>query len=248
MSMTNLFDVKTCCRDQGSDRTAMGLFHAWFVSYSIVQAKLAAKKRWLAIHDTVESSSPTCYAGEFESLNQSPIFTQSLGEAISQAALEVLASDAQIDIKCLNLEQGQHLQTMADLFPNALSKSELGPVPETWQVVKIQELIKQLNDSSAERHNKLARFSASVIKPLIVFNAESGLVCLKCEDFNATPFDLVMAAKALPTLWVYYALQSVQEGCQTWQELLDKDIVVPPYTIAQNYVDVISIDEHKRVI
>jgi type I restriction enzyme S subunit len=102
------------------------LFKSWFVDFDPTRAKIAAKKRWLAIHDVVETSSPVCYAGEFETHNQS------LSDAITEAAMVVVSGKSLTELEQLDPDQLKQLTALTDLFPDVLTESGLGELPQGW--------------------------------------------------------------------------------------------------------------------
>jgi len=124
--------------NQTFEHIAQAIFKSWFVDFEPTCAKITAKKHWLALHESVETSSPTCYSEQFDSPGQNHI---SLEEAMTQAAM-VAISGKPIDVlDQLNLEQQQQLKTTAALFPDTLVDSELGEIPEGWEVKELNEFV-----------------------------------------------------------------------------------------------------------
>ena len=128
--------------NQTLEQIAQAIFKSWFVDFEPTRAKIQAKKRWQALNDTTESSSPTCYSEELDTPNpaqQQPNLT--LDQAMTQAAMAAISGKSIEEVAQLSPEQQQQLKTIADLFPDALVESELGEIPEGWGIGKLGDLI-----------------------------------------------------------------------------------------------------------
>ena len=122
--------------NQTLEQIAQAIFKSWFVDFEPTRAKIQAKKRWQALNDTTETSSPTCYSEELDTPNpaqqQQPNLT--LDQAMTQAAMAAISGKTIEEVEQLSPEQQQQLKTIADLFPDALVESELGEIPEGWEI------------------------------------------------------------------------------------------------------------------
>ena len=127
--------------NQTLEQIAQAIFKSWFVDFEPTRAKIQAKKRWQALNDTTEPNSPTCYSEELDTPNpaqQQPNLT--LDQAMTQAAMAAISGKTIEEVEQLSPEQQQQLKTIADLFPDALVESELGWIPEGWEVSSINEI------------------------------------------------------------------------------------------------------------
>jgi len=130
--------------NQTLEQIAQAIFKSWFVDFEPTRAKIKAKKRWLALHESVEVSSPTCYAEEFDNENQSNL---TLEETMSQAAMCAISGKSLDELEQLSDDALQQLKSTAALFPDALVDSDLGEVPEGWEVVGFKNIIKKYIDN-----------------------------------------------------------------------------------------------------
>src|SRR3989338_2822271 len=117
--------------NQTLEKIAHTIFKSWFVDFDPTHAKIAARERWLALHEVIETSSPTCYSAEFDNANQP---TQTLEEAMTQAAMAAISGKTPEELEQLSPEQQQNLRNIAALFPDTLVDSDLGEIPEGWLV------------------------------------------------------------------------------------------------------------------
>ncbi len=96
--------------NQTLEQIAQALFKSWFVDFEPVKAKIAAKQ-----------------AG-------------ANAEQIEQAALCAISGKTPEQLAQLNPQILQQLKTTAALFPDALVDSELGEIPEGWEINEIKAL------------------------------------------------------------------------------------------------------------
>jgi len=97
--------------NQTLEQIALALFKSWFVDFEPVKAKIAAKQ-----------------AG-------------ANAEQIEQAALCAISGKTPEQLAQLNPQILQQLKTTAALFPDALVDSELGEIPEGWDITVLGELL-----------------------------------------------------------------------------------------------------------
>jgi len=138
--------------NQTLEQIAQAIFKSWFVDFEPTRAKITAKKRWIALNDVIETASPVCYAEKFDNKHKDTNSrNQTLEQAMTQAAMAAISGKTLKELEQLNPEQLQQLKTTADLFPDALVESELGEIPETWNVKRLDEV--------AENHSTTFDFS-----------------------------------------------------------------------------------------
>ena len=100
--------------NQTLEQIAQAIFKSWFVDFEPTKAKIAAREALLA---------------------ENPAATpEQIATAEQQAAIQSIAGAGDI----IPTEQ---LQTIANLFPNHLADSELGEIPEGWEVGCLADLI-----------------------------------------------------------------------------------------------------------
>lgn len=97
--------------NQTLEQIAQAIFKSWFVDFDPVKAKIAAKQAG-ATPDQIERAAMCAISGKTE-------------EQLAQ----------------LPPETQQHLKTTAALFPDSFVKSELGDIPEGWNVCPLSKYI-----------------------------------------------------------------------------------------------------------
>ncbi len=130
--------------NQTLEQIAQAIFKSWFVDFEPTRAKIAAKKHWQALNQTIECSSPTCYAEQFDKPKQN---NTSLEDTITTAAMCVISGKTEEQLKNLSEETQQQLKTTAALFPDALVESELGDIPEGWGITGFKTIVKKYIDN-----------------------------------------------------------------------------------------------------
>lgn len=135
--------------NQTLEHIAQAIFKSWFVDFEPTRAKIAAKEHWLALYENIETSSPTCYAEQFDS----PQPSISLDEAMARAAMAAISGKTLDELDQLGPEQQQQLKATAALFPDALDKSELGEVPEGWAFGEIGNEVKVVGGGTPSTKN-----------------------------------------------------------------------------------------------
>jgi len=122
------------------EQMAQGIFKSWFVDFDPVKAKIAAKERWLVMQPVGESASPVCYAGETEALPD-------LETYMNLAAMQAISGKDEKALACLQAEQPEQyaeLWETAALFPSTMQDSDLGAIPETWEVTQLSDCLDTL--------------------------------------------------------------------------------------------------------
>jgi len=100
--------------NQTLEQISQAIFKSWFVDFEPTKAKIAAREALLAENPAATSEQITT--------------------AEQQAAIQAIAGAGDI----IPTEQ---LQTIPDMFPNHLADSELGKIPEGWEVGCLADLI-----------------------------------------------------------------------------------------------------------
>ncbi|MDF1589227.1 MAG: restriction endonuclease subunit S [Gammaproteobacteria bacterium] len=90
--------------NQTLEQIAQAIFKSWFVDFEPVKAKIAAKQ------------------------------TGATAEQIERAAMCAISGKTLEQLEQLSLDTLQQLKSIAALFPDALVDSELGEIPEGWEV------------------------------------------------------------------------------------------------------------------
>lgn len=122
--------------NQTLEQMAQAIFKSWFVDFEPVKAKIAARERWHALQPGNEPASPVCYAGE---LDGQPIDVD-LDTYMNLAAMQAISgkdADQLAQMQAEQPEQYAELYATAELFPSAMQDSELGGIPEGWEVREI---------------------------------------------------------------------------------------------------------------
>lgn len=101
--------------NQNLEKIAQAIFKSWFVDFEPTKAKIAAREALLA-----------------ENPDATP---EQISTAEQQAAIQAIAGAGYVI-------PTQQLQTIADLFPNQLVESELGEIPDGWEVSEIGNEVK----------------------------------------------------------------------------------------------------------
>lgn len=115
--------------NQTLESIAQAIFKSWFVDFEPVKAKIAAIE-----------------AGED-------------AEGITRAAMSAISGKTCEELDQLQAEQPDNytqLKTTAELFPAAMQDSELGDIPEGWEVIPFSKLAK-LDTTSVKPHEEPSR-------------------------------------------------------------------------------------------
>ena len=129
--------------NQTLEQLAQAIFKSWFVDFEPIKAKIAARKHWLAMQPANESASPVCFASDAEyrppgdetpAVDLETAMTLAAMRAISGRFLTDAGTDPLARLQTEQPEQFAELRATAALFPAAMQESELGEVPEGWEV------------------------------------------------------------------------------------------------------------------
>lgn len=148
-----------------------------------------------------------------------------------------------------------------DLFPDRLVESELGEIPEGWEVAKVDAVLERLpakvryTKEQVSRYGKVpvfeqgasillgfhdgdAAFQATPESPAFVFGDHTCITKLSCQPFDISQNVIPLRGKNRPTIWVYHAVrdkQKFEEYRRHWMELINKSIVVAPQSICLEF-------------
>ena len=120
--------------NQTLEQMAQAIFKSWFVDFEPVKAKIAARERWYALQPGNETASSACYAGE---LADQPVNID-LDTYMNHAAMQAISGKDAEQLALMQVEKPEKyadLYATAELFPSAMQDSELGEIPEGWNVV-----------------------------------------------------------------------------------------------------------------
>lgn len=123
--------------NQTLEQIAQAMFKSWFVDFDPVRAKIAAN----AAGENAQRAAMAAISG----LSITPVQAQGLA-AGAIADLDQLQQQ--------HPEQYQQLQATADLFPDNLIDSELGEIPERWEVKTLSKIIKVIGGGTPKRSEK----------------------------------------------------------------------------------------------
>jgi len=152
-----------------------------------------------------------------------------------------------------------------DLFPDRLVESELGEIPEGWEVSKIEHVITRLpvgkkydqKTVSSEGlipvldqgksgvigfHNDEPGVIATPQMPVVVFANHTCYMRLINFSFSAIQNVLPFIGKDLPTIWVYYATIGKQlfvEYKGHWPDFVIHEIAIPPLSLAEEFAKIV---------
>jgi len=145
-------------------------------------------------------------------------------------------------------------QQAFDALPTRLVPSELGPIPEGWEVKKVGDCItrhrvgKKYNQKTVlptgnvpvldqgksgiiGYHNDEPGVAASLKEPKIVFANHTCYMRLITFPFSTIQNVLPFTGKGVDTIWIYYATLDIQPFIEYkghWPDFVINEIVVPP--------------------
>jgi type I restriction enzyme S subunit len=138
--------------NQTLEHMAQAIFKSWFVDFEPTRAKIAAKEEW------AKRSITTKAGGSDNNIKES----QSAATFIERAAMAAIsgraidstndsAAGALAGLDQLNPEQLQQLKTTAALFPDTLVDSELGEIPEGWEVKSLSKMVEIIGGGTPKK-------------------------------------------------------------------------------------------------
>ncbi len=103
--------------NQTLEHIAQAIFKSWFVDFEPVKAKMAAKQAGAS------------------------------AEQIEQAAICAISGKTPEQLAQLDPQTLQQLKATAALFPDALVDSELGEIPEGWEIIRFSQIVEKYIDN-----------------------------------------------------------------------------------------------------
>jgi len=236
--------------NQTLEQISQAIFKSWFVDFEPTNAKIAAREVLLA---KMVDSSKENNASTTEQIVKAPS-PEKIADAERQAAIQAVSGISGAG----NVVSTEHLETLADLFPNQLVDSELGEIPEGWRVNKVKDVVHRLKPSQRftkkqiEPHGKIpvyeqgakillgyhnseAGFNATPDNPIFIFGDHTCVTHLSCEPFDISSNVIPLEGKNYPTMWVFNAIKDIQqfqEYRRHWSELIIKEIICPSENLA----------------
>ncbi len=253
--------------NQTLEHMAQAIFKSWFVNFEPTRAKIAAKEEWAKRSITAKSGGSDNNIKESQA--EATFVERAAMAAISGRAIDSTndsATGALAGLDQLNPEQIQQLKTTAALFPDTLVDSELGEIPEGWEVKGVGDIVerhKPIKRYTKKQvvpfgdipvfeqgasillgyHNDEAGFIASTERPLFIFGDHTCVIHLSCENFDISQNVIPLSGSVYPTIWVYYAVQGKQEFQEYrrhWSEFIIKEVIAPKVEITKVYSEFIT--------
>lgn len=128
--------------NQTLEHIAQAIFKSWFVDFEPTRAKIAAKEEWAKRSMTTKAGGSDNDIKESQA--EATFVERAAMAAISGRAIDSTndsTTGALVGLDQLNPEQIKQLKTTAALFPDTLVDSELGEIPEGWEVNLMEELV-----------------------------------------------------------------------------------------------------------
>lgn len=116
--------------NQTLEQIAQAIFKSWFVDFEPVKAKIAAREALLA-------HNPTATAEQIAQAEQQAAIKATSGDVNGFTSV---VGDRTSGTTSGDVVLTEQLQTLADLFPNQIVESELGEIPEGWEVKSAEQV------------------------------------------------------------------------------------------------------------
>ena len=150
-----------------------------------------------------------------------------------------------------------------ELFPSEFEESELGMIPEGWEVVKIETILKRYKapkrykkdavksygrtmvieqgaDIILGYHDDDGEFKATVSKPMFIFGDHTCVMKLSTKPFSISENVIPISGCIRNGYWTYYATygqQTFQEYRRHWSELIVRNIVLADEAICDFFAE-----------
>jgi type I restriction enzyme S subunit len=142
--------------NQTFEQIAQAIFKSWFVDFEPVKAKIQAKR----------TLNPTLSQREKELI-------------VERAAMCAISGKSLEELEQLCPETQQQLKTTAALFPDALVESELGEVPEGWNVGMMQDCCVRVESGGTPKRSEEAYWDGDIkwlssgeVRDVIILNTK----------------------------------------------------------------------------
>lgn len=229
-SKLSIFDQKIALNTQTNqtlEAIAQAIFKHWFIDFAPVHAKAEV----LAAGGSAEDA-----------------------ELAAMASLSGKTPDAITALAQSNPDAYQTLRQTAVAFPSSFTDSELGLVPEGWEVKQVGDIVERLSNKRKLTkkdildfgnvpifeqgrntvigfHNDTPDFLATPQNPIFIFGDHTCVMHISTQPFSIYQNVIPLKGKFdLPTLWVYLAIkdkQEFQEYRRHWMELIVKNVCLP---------------------
>lgn len=136
--------------NQTLEQMAQALFKSWFVDFEPVKAKIAARERWQALQSEHELASPVRDAAGLDE----PPAEGDLETTMNRAAMQAISGKTAVQLDALRAEDPERyneLYETAALFPSAMQGSELGEIPEGWEVLPLSRMIQLIGGGTPKK-------------------------------------------------------------------------------------------------
>ncbi|MCH8539460.1 MAG: restriction endonuclease subunit S [Opitutales bacterium] len=231
------------------EEMSRALFHSWFVDFDPVKAKLAAVRQG-------RNPEKACMAALSGKLRISA------GKPKPETLYDQLPTADELDeaiglLDTLTKAQRENLAQTASNFPADFQESELGLIPEEWEVRLVESLIdripagKKYAQKTAKESGKIPILdqgksgiigfhdnepgvTASPEDPIIVFANHTCYMRLIMHDFSTIQNVLPFKGKDRNIFWLYCATYGQQEFVEYkghWPDLMIKLLATPPSSL-----------------
>tara|TARA_R110001583_G_scaffold182405_1_gene340393 strand:- start:7719 stop:9188 length:1470 start_codon:yes stop_codon:yes gene_type:complete len=254
--------------NQTLESMAQAIFQSWFVDFDPVKAKIAAREQWQTLSDGERREWLN------EMLNKQAFLKTCLSELTANgeqsaseilylniAAMTAISSRDETSLADMPVEEFAQLYKTASLFPERLVESELGEIPEGWEVTKVESILERIKVKSRYKKDEVIPYGktpvyeqgadillgfhdgepsiiASIEKPAFIFGDHTCITHLACHSFDISQNVIPLRGACRASIWTYYAireLQKFQEYRRHWSELIVKDICLPNKKITDNF-------------
>ncbi len=120
---------------QTLEQMAQAIFKSWFVDFEPVKAKIAALE--------AGGSEDHALLAAMQTIAGSALFATDVADADAQTQLARLQTE--------HPEQYATLRATAELFPSAMQESELGEIPEGWEVLPLSKMVELIGGGTPKR-------------------------------------------------------------------------------------------------
>lgn len=225
--------------NQTLEQITQAIFKSWFVDFEPTRAKIAAKEDYLNRHSHTEPASAKAWGGSPESNAMDSRLRgndgalsgndDALKEHMERAAMAAISGKPVEELDALyenSPERYQQLKTTAALFPDALVESELGEVPEGWEVKTLEDILELAYGKALKKTDRIEgefpvygsggltgmHNKALVNGPGIIIGRKGTVGKLYWEDSSFYPIDTVFYVKTkrdMSFTYAYYLLQTL---------------------------------------
>ena len=236
--------------NQTLEQIAQALFKSWFVDFEPVKAKIAALKAGGSEEDALLAA--------MQAISGTSLFD---ADASAAGAAEQLAR-----LQAKQPRKYAELRATAEMFPSTMQESELGEIPEGWDIQQIGEILDRLkpkkrytkkqvtptgqtpvfeqgSDILLGFHNGIPGFIATSEDPAFIFGDHTCIIHLSCQNFDVSQNVIPLKGKVRSTMWTYYALQgkqTFQDYRRHWAELVVKPVIYPPNALCKQFSETIN--------